>query len=207
VGDQASWNRSKPWPLLGAGLGRANRDGEDLGDHGGILDGGDDLQGVSALGPLLDVDLEHSFEQPGQLMGQAPREAFGMIGRSLALGASTYPHACPGRIRLPPEVKRGGPNELGTTVDHLTLFSKSSLSRRARTPATCVGVPYRPRSTLRSRRVRPGGHDGARHPPRPLVPQSLRQKSTPMPDPTPSSLRYILILLVGRGGLEPQPTD
>ena len=35
--------------------------GEDLGNHGGMLDGGDDLQGATALGALLDVDLEHSF--------------------------------------------------------------------------------------------------------------------------------------------------
>jgi hypothetical protein len=35
--------------------------GEDLGDHGGMFDGGDDLQGATALGALLDVDLEHSF--------------------------------------------------------------------------------------------------------------------------------------------------
>ena len=35
--------------------------GEDLGDHGGMFDGGDDLQGATALGAVLDVDLEHSF--------------------------------------------------------------------------------------------------------------------------------------------------
>ena len=39
--------------------------GEDLGDHGGIFDGGDDLQGSDALRTLLDVDVEHPFEQPG----------------------------------------------------------------------------------------------------------------------------------------------
>ncbi len=38
---------------------------EDLGNHGGIYDGGDDLQGPAALGTLLDVDVEHPFEQPG----------------------------------------------------------------------------------------------------------------------------------------------
>jgi hypothetical protein len=39
--------------------------GKELGDHGGMLDGGDDLQGATALGSLLNVDLEHSFEQAG----------------------------------------------------------------------------------------------------------------------------------------------
>jgi hypothetical protein len=39
--------------------------GEDLGDHGGIFDGGDELQGAAALRALLDVDLEHPLEQPG----------------------------------------------------------------------------------------------------------------------------------------------
>jgi hypothetical protein len=37
----------------------------DLGDHGGMPDGGDDLQGATVLEALLDVDLEPSFEQPG----------------------------------------------------------------------------------------------------------------------------------------------
>ncbi len=35
--------------------------GEDLGDHGGMFDGGDDLQGVAALGAVFPIDLEHSF--------------------------------------------------------------------------------------------------------------------------------------------------
>ena len=38
--------------------------GEDLGDHGGMFDGGDDLQGAAALGAVFHIDLEHSFEQP-----------------------------------------------------------------------------------------------------------------------------------------------
>jgi len=42
--------------------------GEDLGDHGGIFDGGDDLQGTAALGTLFHIDIEHPFEQPAQLM-------------------------------------------------------------------------------------------------------------------------------------------
>ena len=42
MGDQASSNRSEPWPLLGAVPGQTSRDGEDLGDHGRVFDGGDD---------------------------------------------------------------------------------------------------------------------------------------------------------------------
>jgi hypothetical protein len=32
---------------------------EDLGDHVGMFYGGDDRQGATALGTMLDVDLEH----------------------------------------------------------------------------------------------------------------------------------------------------
>ena len=32
--------------------------GEDLGDHRGVFDGGDDLQGAATLGTLFDVDIE-----------------------------------------------------------------------------------------------------------------------------------------------------
>ena len=38
---------------------------EDLGDHGGIFDGGDVRQGATTLGAVFQVDIEHSFEQPG----------------------------------------------------------------------------------------------------------------------------------------------
>ena len=38
---------------------------EDLGDHGGIFDGGDDLQGSAALGTLFNIYIEYPFEQPG----------------------------------------------------------------------------------------------------------------------------------------------
>ena len=34
---------------------------EDLGNHGGMLDGGDDLQGAAAVRALFHIDLEHSF--------------------------------------------------------------------------------------------------------------------------------------------------
>ena len=37
---------------------------EDLGDHEGIYDGGDDRQGAAALGTVFHVDSEHLFEQP-----------------------------------------------------------------------------------------------------------------------------------------------
>jgi hypothetical protein len=36
--------------------------GEDLGHHGGMFDGGDDRQGVAALGTLFNIDSEHPFE-------------------------------------------------------------------------------------------------------------------------------------------------
>ncbi|MGH8488489.1 MAG: hypothetical protein ACREXS_06395 [Gammaproteobacteria bacterium] len=51
--------------------------GEDLGDHGGIFDGGDDLQGAAALGTLLDV--EHPFEQPGETLMRGWRRVMGCI--------------------------------------------------------------------------------------------------------------------------------
>lgn len=35
---------------------------EDLDDHGGVFDGGNDLQGTAALGTVFDVDVEHPFE-------------------------------------------------------------------------------------------------------------------------------------------------
>jgi hypothetical protein len=38
---------------------------EDLGHHGGMFEGGDDLQGVAALGTLFNIDSEHPFEPPG----------------------------------------------------------------------------------------------------------------------------------------------
>ena len=38
---------------------------EDLGNHGGVYDGGDDLQGAATLGTLFNIDSEHPLEQPG----------------------------------------------------------------------------------------------------------------------------------------------
>jgi hypothetical protein len=36
---------------------------ENPGDHRGIFNGGDDLQGATAIGAMLDVDIEYPFEQ------------------------------------------------------------------------------------------------------------------------------------------------
>jgi hypothetical protein len=36
--------------------------GEDLGNHGGMFDGGDDRQGAAAVGTLFNIDSEHPFE-------------------------------------------------------------------------------------------------------------------------------------------------
>jgi len=44
---------------------------EDLGNHGGIYDGGDDLQGSAALETLFNIDIEHPFEQPGESLMRA----------------------------------------------------------------------------------------------------------------------------------------
>ncbi len=82
--------------------------GEDLGDHGGMLDGGDDLQGAAAQGAVFHIDRENSFEQPGPLIGAGAARGgtsawsaegvlaltgtFGMMsGCSLALGAKALP--------------------------------------------------------------------------------------------------------------------
>jgi hypothetical protein len=76
---------------------------EDLGDHGGIYDGGDDRQGAAAVGAVFNIDSEHppspwpanlslAFGAPGKPgTGMLPawRPEDGMIwGGSLALGAS-----------------------------------------------------------------------------------------------------------------------
>ena len=55
---------------------------EDLGDHGGIFDGGDELQGAAALRALLDVDLEYPLEQPGlaQAHRRHGRGRLGVVG-------------------------------------------------------------------------------------------------------------------------------
>ena len=37
---------------------------EDLGDHVGVFDGGDDLQRAAAVRAVLNIDIEHPFEQP-----------------------------------------------------------------------------------------------------------------------------------------------
>jgi hypothetical protein len=35
---------------------------ENLGNHGRMFDGGDDLQGAAALGTLVNIDTKHPFE-------------------------------------------------------------------------------------------------------------------------------------------------
>ena len=40
---------------------------EDLGNHGGIYDGGDDRQGAAAVGALFNIDIEYPFENRAQL--------------------------------------------------------------------------------------------------------------------------------------------
>ena len=39
--------------------------GKDLGDHGGMFDGDDDLQRAAAVRAFFNIDIEHPFEQPG----------------------------------------------------------------------------------------------------------------------------------------------
>ena len=47
--------------------------GEDLRNHGEMLDGGDDLQRATALRAVFHIDLEHSFEGPGPAHGGSRR--------------------------------------------------------------------------------------------------------------------------------------
>ena len=55
---------------------------EDLGNHGGIYDGGDDRQGATAVGALFDIDIEYPFEQPGpaQAGKRRSRGRLGVVG-------------------------------------------------------------------------------------------------------------------------------
>ena len=50
--------------------------GEDLGDRGGVEDGGDDGQGAAAVGTPFNVDIKHALEQLG------PTEAGWRRGRA-----------------------------------------------------------------------------------------------------------------------------
>ena len=80
--------------------------GEDLGDGGGVEDGGEDRQGTAAVGTPFHVDIEHPLEQlgpaqAGRRRGRTCLTVAGYLsialtgglgtiwGRSLALGAST----------------------------------------------------------------------------------------------------------------------
>ena len=51
--------------------------GEDLGNHGGMFDGGDDRQGAAAVRTLFNIDSEHPFEQPGISLMRASAEGGG----------------------------------------------------------------------------------------------------------------------------------
>jgi hypothetical protein len=48
--------------------------GEDLGDHGGIYEGGDDRQGAAPLWAVFPVDSEHPDAAGPSGCGSAPRE-------------------------------------------------------------------------------------------------------------------------------------
>src|SRR4051794_38870652 len=52
--DQAAWNRSTRRPVIWAVRARASADGEDLGDHRGIEDRGDDLQAPATVCAVFD---------------------------------------------------------------------------------------------------------------------------------------------------------
>jgi hypothetical protein len=58
---------------------------EDLGNHGGIYDGGDDRQGAAAVGALFNIDIEYPFEQPSS-DGQAPQQGAPRRGRLRGMG-------------------------------------------------------------------------------------------------------------------------
>ena len=68
---------------------------EDLGNHGGIFDGGEDRQGAATVGTLFNIDSKHPFEQPGISLMRASAEGGGAspwsANLSLASGASGKP--------------------------------------------------------------------------------------------------------------------
>jgi hypothetical protein len=78
--DQAIWNRSKRCAGARGGARGHAKMLEDLGNHGGIYDGGDDRQGAAAVGALFNIDIEYPFEQPG------PAQA----GKRRSRGASAW---------------------------------------------------------------------------------------------------------------------
>ena len=55
---------------------------EDLGNHGGIYDGGDDRQGAAAVRALFNIDIEYPFEQrgPAQAGKRRGRGRLGVVG-------------------------------------------------------------------------------------------------------------------------------
>ncbi len=51
-----------PPAYAGAGSGGQAEMGENLRNHGGIFDSGNDLQVVATMGAMFHVDIEHPFE-------------------------------------------------------------------------------------------------------------------------------------------------
>jgi hypothetical protein len=89
---------------------------EDLGDHGGIFDGGDELQGAAALRALLDVDLEYPLEQPG------PAQAHRRHGRGRRipfLSSLSGQHSVSRSLHTPSSPTKKGTDYLTHTCDHI----------------------------------------------------------------------------------------
>jgi len=84
--------------------------GEHLGDHGGIVDGGDDLRGSAVLRTLLDADVEYPFEQPSS-GGLASTDGVchrGRLRRLFALGGALARDALGSAPRVGREHALGG---------------------------------------------------------------------------------------------------
>ncbi len=61
--------------------GQAERS-EDLGNHGGMFDGGEDLQDTTPGGTLFHIASEHAFEQPGPAHAGRPQGRWRLTGVS-----------------------------------------------------------------------------------------------------------------------------
>jgi len=48
--------------MAGRRSGRQAEMGEDLGNHGGVFDSGNDLQGAATVGAMFHIDIEHPLE-------------------------------------------------------------------------------------------------------------------------------------------------
>ena len=107
--------------------GRQAEMGEDPGNHGGVYDGGDDLQGAATIGPVFQVDIEHPFEQPG------PARRAGAAGG----GASAWPvrHERGYRTARYPLAVAGIRLRFG-----LLSASPIAIHREAASSTTCLGT-------------------------------------------------------------------